>query len=806
MTRRLQFVFAALAILAGSASSAFAQTSWTGANSSNWFDPANWNAGLPNAGSFAIINTTAPNPTVIGQTGAAANDLNISPGGGPGMLTLNGNGATLLVGNSFAVGTGGFGQFNLLNGTAASSVFTVGTSIAGLGTAVVDGPTSVLNTTILDLGFSGNGTLVLRNGGTVNVAGPTFLATAVGSVGTIAIGAQPGSPAAAPGVLNAANITIGSGTGFVVFNHTGTNYQFGAAIAGGPTGVVEVRSGVTDLTATNTYSGVTNIIGGTLLVNGSIASSTNTAVNAGGTLGGAGTVGNTTILGGTLAPGNSVGTITVQGSLTFNAAATYMVEIAGANTDRTNVTGTASLGGAKVVVAPGSTPIAGQRYTILNATGGVNGTFSSLNAGNNSNFSASLSYDANNVFLSFQGTLGFGTPLNANQAAVAAAVNNAFNAGNTLPPGLAALYGQTGTALANALSQASGESTSGVQHTTFYAMDQFIGALTDPFMGTRAGGPFQNGATAFAQDETSAYAAQRKRAATDAFAAYTKAPPAQFERRWSIWAAGYGGSQSTDGNPVVGSNNVSSQVYGVAAGADYRISRDTLIGFSLGGAGTRFDFANNLGGGRSDMFQAGVYGRHTMGAAYIAAALAYGWQDVTTTRNVLTSVLRANFDANAFSGRLEGGYRIALGVSGLTPYAAGQFTSIFLPSYTEQTIAGLAGAGLAFASRDVTAPRSELGLRADTSFTSADALITLRGRAAWAHNFDPDRTIAATFQALPVAAFAVNGPAQARNAALVSAGAEARWLNGFSLAATFEGEFSSRTDSYAGKGIVRYQW
>ncbi|WP_163414096.1 autotransporter domain-containing protein, partial [Escherichia coli] len=69
--------------------------------------------------------------------------------------------------------------------------------------------------------------------------------------------------------------------------------------------------------------------------------------------------------------------------------------------------------------------------------------------------------------------------------------------------------------------------------------------------------------------------------------------------------------------------------YGMAAGADYRFSADTLVGFSLGGAGTNYGLANSLGKGSSDVFQAGVYGRHQFGAAYVAAALAYGWQDVT---------------------------------------------------------------------------------------------------------------------------------------------------------------------------------
>ena len=39
----------------------------------------------------------------------------------------------------------------------------------------------------------------------------------------------------------------------------------------------------------------------------------------------------------------------------------------------------------------------------------------------------------------------------------------------------------------------------------------------------------------------------------------------------------------------------------------------------------------------------------------------------------------------------------------------------------------------------------------------------------------------------------------------MSAGAEARWINGFSVAATFEGDFSNVTESYAGKGTIRYQ-
>jgi uncharacterized protein with beta-barrel porin domain len=59
---------------------------------------------------------------------------------------------------------------------------------------------------------------------------------------------------------------------------------------------------------------------------------------------------------------------------------------------------------------------------------------------------------------------------------------------------------------------------------------------------------------------------------------------------------------------------------------------------------------------------------------------------------------------------------------------------------------------------------------------------------------------------LPGASFVVNGAAQASDSTLTTASAELKWRNGWSAAATFEGEFSDVTRSYAGKGVVRYAW
>lgn len=355
---------------------------------------------------------------------------------------------------------------------------------------------------------------------------------------------------------------------------------------------------------------------------------------------------------------------------------------------------------------------------------------------------------------------------------------------------------------AGGLSQAAGEPATGSQQTTFGAMTQFMGLVTDPFMG---GGNGINGATsAPAYAEEGADAAKR----SDAFAMFAKASPAPFEARWSVWGAGFGGSQTTNGNVGAGSNDTTSRIFGTAVGADYRFSPETLAGFALAGGGTSFG-VNGLGSGRSDLFQAGAYVRHTDGVAYISAALAYGWQDVTTDRTVTIAGLdhlRAEFNANAYSGRVEAGYRFATPLFGITPYAAGQVTTFALPAYAEQVVSGANTFALAYGAKTITDTRSELGIRTDKSFAVEDGVLTLRSRFAWAHDFDPSRAAAATFQALPGASFVVNGAAQASDSALTTASAEMKWLNGWSAAATFEGEFSSVTRSYAGKGVVRYQW
>ena len=70
-----------------------------------------------------------------------------------------------------------------------------------------------------------------------------------------------------------------------------------------------------------------------------------------------------------------------------------------------------------------------------------------------------------------------------------------------------------------------------------------------------------------------------------------------------------------------------------------------------------------------------------------------------------------------------------MGGIGITPYAAGQFTTFDLPAYAEQALVGANTFALAYGAKSVTDTRSELGIRTDKSYAMQDAILTLRGRA-----------------------------------------------------------------------------
>jgi outer membrane autotransporter protein len=572
---------------------------------------------------------------------------------------------------------------------------------------------------------------------------------------------------------------------------------------------------LTTVLSTTLSAGTLTMSGGTLispefLMSGGMLTGSGTVMAAGGAAGFNTGLCNSgmCVTGGIVAP---VGTLSVQGNYT-QTGGLLQFQLGPARANGTlAVTNTATLGGTStlgVTVTPGLYALFTQ-YTLLTA-GAISGTFAQFISSPPPSAFLSLSgpfYDATSVDVRVTRTPFGAVPgLSENQRAVGNALEGAYS--TTLTGPAATLFTNllmTGTPVS--LSQLSGEVATGAQQPAFQLMNEFLGIMLDPFVDGRLGvGGLYGGATAFAPD--------RDPLPEDIALAYSKVlrtpvyKATPFEQRWSVWGAGFGGANRTSGDPlVVGSHDLSAQTAAGAAGLDYRVAPGTIVGFALAGGGTGWSLAQGLGTGSSDTFQAGVYAKTYSGPFYLAGALAYTQHWMSTDRVAFANdLLQARFDAESFGGRAEAGYRIPNTIAAITPYAAVQAQNFHTPTYRETDVTG-GGFGLTYNAHDASDTRTELGARFDKPILlNWNAVLALRGRIAWAHDWITDPNLIPTFEVLPGANFLVQGATPAKNSALTSAGAELRLINGFSVLAKFDGEFAAHSQTYAGTGTVRYTW
>ena len=389
----------------------------------------------------------------------------------------------------------------------------------------------------------------------------------------------------------------------------------------------------------------------------------------------------------------------------------------------------------------------------------------------------------------------------SNQVSVANAIDTFVGNGGVLPLGFLNLFNLSSADLGNALTQLSGESGTGIAQAGTQAMNSFLSLVINPFADNRGFTP----------------ESQRPRPPLIyKAAAYYKTPAEADPRRWSIWAAAYGGQNNTSGSVLDGSHDRLARVYGYATGLDYRVTPYTVVGFALAGGSTNYGLADGLGGGHSDLFQSAIYSITRVDAAYVSAALAYGWHSVSTDR-VLTVAgidhLTADFSANNIGGRIEGGYRFAIPGAfylpgfGLTPYAAFQMQAFHTPFYGEIAASGSSVFALNYDSHTTTTTRTELGTWFDRSSSLNDGeILTLRTRTAWAHDDWSDARVTAGFQSLPGSSFTVIGATPVHDSLLVSAIAEISFRNGISLAGKFDSELAQHSQTYVGTARLSYTW
>jgi uncharacterized protein with beta-barrel porin domain len=664
---------------------------------------------------------------------------------------------------------------------AASGVIQLGASSVGIA-ALEDGST-VQNFGMISVGALGRGVVAGGDNSTVTNSG-TIIAGAGGT--GIDIIAPFSGPAGAAGtaVINSGMVIVGTGGIGVNFQDTGSLNNTGIIRAPGLGSI-----------AINTCACVIGVVTNSGTIDGQIILGVGSSVTNSGLI----TVTDTDAT-------NPAGGFAHIAGETFAQTATGTLALRVTADGRNDSLGTASVtstvtlaGTLRALVQPG---LYGNATTYINVvTSGANiaTQFDSVTS-SSPFFAATAVYNPASVDLNLA-RIPFGSVpgMTPNQRAVGNALEGSYS--TTLAGNAATFYGNLLAATSvTVLDQLSGEGTSAAQNAAFNAGSLFNNAL----QGRALFGPNLNGLGAIVP---TAYAAERVAPGHEAFAAL-RPPSAAEPGRFRVWTAGFGASQSLQGQADTGSASQSVRSAGGVLGFDWQAAPDLRIGMAVGGSESTFSVASLSTSGRMTAGHIGAYGMKTWGAYYIAASLSYARLDNSTTRTITgvgpTETVSGRFDSDLLSGRVELGWKQAYGRVNVTPFVAVEPSVVWQRGFTES---GTGILGLSVASHTATSLPTFVGVQFDGRYVTPEgAVLAPYSRVSWVHEFEPDRRVSAAFITVPGASFTVNGARAASDAARLDTGAKLTFSGGLALFANFTGEWSDHTHSYAGSGGFRYAW
>jgi len=729
------------------------------------YDPINGFVGVQAAGTAGTMvtiipmlalqgNLTLPNGFLSSFTTFLMGNLTLQQTGsgtlggpiiGPGGLALQGGNVTLDGSNSYAGGT-------VVNG----GMLTIGKSGSITGDVTVNGG-----------GFTNNGMIDGNGLVTVNVGG-SFV-----NNGTVNPPSQ--------WQLNQ-GIFTNNGTFSGSLANTGTatnNGTLGGSVINGTNGMFDNNGTIT--------GSVSNM--GSFTNNGMVDGNFSNMGNLGGT----GTIGGALSSSGVLAPGNSIGTMTVSGNFMQSAGGLYSVEVGGAGqSDLITVGGTASLGGGVSIYAQPSTRFApSTTYRILSASGGLAGSFASVNELYPFLLS-SLSYDANNAYL----TLDIGGFAAAAATPTQAAVGNVLDANVTNTSGdfatvLGALaFNTTSAAQAQAaLQQLSGNNYAGFASTMVQGAQLFM----NTFAGQTGGGSV-GGGTRVALAE-----------ACDVACDTTSPAP------WGAWGGALGGLGTIGASRPTGA--VTYNVGGFAAGLDRLVLPGTRVGVTTGySTGTQW-VSGFAGQGRSDTFNVGLYGTYAQGPVYAdaLAGYAYSWNQMwrpISLPGLQPRTALGQTGASQWYGQLEAGYRVEIGTAAaafVTPFARLQGYTGTQNGFTET---GAQSLDLTVAQQTTTSLRSVLGAQLGGSLDLGwREKLALQLRLGWSHEYaDVSRPVTATLAGAAAMAFTTYGISPQRDGAVVGFAANTAVAEATNLYLRYEGLVAGQDSAHALTAGVRMAW
>jgi len=517
-----------------------------------------------------------------------------------------------------------------------------------------------------------------------------------------------------------------------------------------------------------------------------------------GVLGGSGRVNGDLINSGVVSPGNSIGTFTVAGNYTHASSGSHLAEVNPTGvSDKVVVAGSVALQGGALNVVPQTGLYAPRTtYTLITAGNGLSGQFSA--ATTDAFLVPTLSYDANNAYL----TLQIGGFAAAAQTPTQAAVGAALDAGAPGATGdfatiLGTLAPLSSSQVLPFLTSISGQNYSAFSNSMVQGAQLFMNNFALQVGGGSVGPRGGAGRVALAE------------ACTVACQTFTPAT-------WGAWGGALGGIGTVGTGAVTGSTTYN--VGGFAAGLDRLLAPNFLAGVTVGyTTGTQW-VSGFSGQSSSNTFQVGLYGSFFEDAFYLDGMASYAYSTNQMWRNIAIPNLQQRTaqgltGANQFFGQIEGGYRFTLGGAALgaaampfiTPFARLQGYTGTQNAFTET---GAQSLNLSVAAQTTNSLRSVIGVQLGGSMDLGwrDRLYA-QLRLGWSHEFaDVTRPVTASLAGAPSFLFTTWGATPTRDGAVVGVQATTEIAQASSVYLRYEGNIAGQDSTHALTAGLRMTW
>ena len=601
-------------------------------------------------------------------------------------------------------------------------------------------------------------------------------------------------------ISNYGTISGTSTTTVMLGNGDDTFNDYGGSV----TGIVDAEGGSDTLNvdrgAATNYSLVganwlnfetTNILSGSVTQSGDYSSATAFNIASGAGFTGTGTVTTTTFTNsGDLSVGtaSATGTLSIDGNFVNEAGSILAVKLGGSSSDLVDVTGTATLNGG-TLESSGIGSLTAATYTVLQATGGVSGTFDTY-LDNLSPFArTSLSYDANDVTITVDPVAQTGAGSN-----VANALFNGTGAGPELQQVFTDISGMSSNDAGQALEQLTPDQSNGASNGAVQSANAFagqtnarIGSLQSAAASARGGHRLALSGNTAGDLTASLVGGSMSSAATA-----------------GIWARGFGLAGSLDAQSGA-TNGLSYKGGGITAGYDRFISDTTLVGVSVGYA--RIVNDPDRVGASSDVttYALGLYAATLLGDVDLSAALGATLNKNHESRHIVilpttNEVASADFDGSTFSANVEAGKTLTYGNVALRPAIGLDWLHVKSDGYTET---GAPGLNLSQTSQSDNLLRATVG--ASVALNGGPVVPSLGLR--WGHDItQADGALAYSFAGLGNSSFLIDRNTPDRDALLVDAGLDADLGKGMSLTFAGSSDLRSNAQSYGLSVKLGYSW